>query len=172
MNSPEEEWMDGNSRRWFSFVVVVLCQTTNAELIVAHHVVGLRLKIYRLFSLSLFISFLIRWTEKNNRLQFVQTEEEEEEEKKTRQRDREISLSKITLSSKTHHLVTLGDARLPTTGNCVDFNSFIVLFCSTTGFLVVFILGKTSIDRSLSNRFFFIVAIKMNRSPEAKRYIS
>ena len=121
--------------------------------------------------LSLFISFLIRWTEKNNRLQFVQTEEEEEE-KKTRQRDREISLSKITLSSKTHHLVTLGDARLPTTGNCVDFNSFIVLFCSTTGFLVVFILGKTSIDRSLSNRFFFIVAIKMNRSPEAKRYIS
>ena len=122
--------------------------------------------------LSLFISFLIRWTEKNNRLQFVQTEEEEEEEKKTRQRDREISLSKITLSSKTHHLVTLGDARLPTTGNCVDFNSFIVLFCSTTGFLVVFILGKTSIDRSLSNRFFFIVAIKMDRSPEAKRYIS
>ena len=121
--------------------------------------------------LSLFISFLIRWTEKNNRLQFVQTEEEEEE-KKTRQRDREISLSKITLSSKTHHLVTLGDARLPTTGNCVDFNSFIVLFCSTTGFLVVFILGKTSIDRSLSNRFFFIVAIKMDRSPEAKRYIS
>ena len=119
--------------------------------------------------LSLFISFLIRWTEKNNRLQFVQTEEEE---KKTRQRDREISLSKITLSSKTHHLVTLGDARLPTTGNCVDFNSFIVLFCSTTGFLVVFILGKTSIDRSLSNRFFFIVAIKMDRSPEAKRYIS
>ena len=121
--------------------------------------------------LSLFISFLIRWTEKNNRLQFVQTEEEEEE-KKTRQRDREISLSKITLSSKTHHLVTLGDARLPTTGNCVDFNSFIVLFCSTTGFLVVFILGKTSIDRSLSNRFFFIVAIKMDRSPEAKRYTS
>ena len=119
--------------------------------------------------LSLFISFLIRWTEKNNRLQFVQTEEEE---KKTRQRDREISLSKITLSSKTHHLVTLGDARLPTTGKCVDFNSFIVLFCSTTGFLVVFILGKTSIDRSLSNRFFFIVAIKMDRSPEAKRYIS
>ena len=119
--------------------------------------------------LSLFISFLIRWTEKNNRLQFVQTEEEE---KKTRQRDREISLSKITLSSKTHHLVTLGDARLPTTGNCVDFNSFIVLFCSTTGFLVVFILGKTSIDRSLSNRFFFIVAIKMDRSPEAKRYTS
>ena len=122
--------------------------------------------------LSLSFHFFFNPLDREKQPSPIRTNRRRRRKKKTRQRDREISLSKITLSSKTHHLVTLGDARLPTTGNCVDFNSFIVLFCSTTGFLVVFILGKTSIDRSLSNRFFFIVAIKMDRSPEAKRYIS